>query len=484
MRRRHEPRGIIHHMKGKTQFQPNFRGFRALRTVQGLDYVSCLRGMDRVEVWDFDRWLTTKEKKRPVRDFSFIMDVNNAVRRPKEARDRSRSQLRHLFPLINSFVPSGEDWALVIEALESHRAEKEGEDDVPLSPSSSPAPANPWPAQGSQSRSSESAPILIDSDSSSESSSSDTDSDSESESESASGSNSGSDAGTDSGSSSGSGSDSNSISDSGSGSGSGSASGSDSESSSDSDPGGYSAPAEEGMDVDTDNESLSMGTSQSNMIPRLENLHLQNAGSRSDSESRHSAMEIDSEDSDDESTIVPDDRSVTGRQVVDLTDDERQPNGGYIDRNGDGRQDSPLFVFDDGYIPSYPSSSTGHGSDNRNTGNDWEDASNNSISAATRALREESSLFVPGSLGTPSLAPTRTRSRSSATISIGVREDRRVTIDLTGTDDMVDDFLPEGLISPSDASRKRNYVKVEPEEGDASESKRFRTASPEQVPQT
>ncbi|KAK1251618.1 hypothetical protein MKX07_007097 [Trichoderma sp. CBMAI-0711] len=125
-RRRHETNGVVRYMQRKSQLHPNFRGFRQLRTLQGLDYVSCLRGLDRADFWDFDRWLETAERKRPVRDWHFVQDVNNAVRRPKEAGDRLRSQLKNLFPLIPSFAPSEEDWAILLDGLEKPDAQGHG----------------------------------------------------------------------------------------------------------------------------------------------------------------------------------------------------------------------------------------------------------------------------------------------------------------------------------------------------------------------
>ncbi|KAL7799190.1 hypothetical protein V8C37DRAFT_399013 [Trichoderma ceciliae] len=469
MRRQHEPRGIIHHMKGKTQLQPNSRGFRALRMLQGLGYVYCLRGMDRVEFWDFDRWLTTQERKRPVRDFTFIMDVNNSVRRPKEASDCSKSQLKNLFPLLNSFVPSTEDWAILLEGLKNlHAGEKDCEDYVSL-PSSSPSPplVEPQRAQGSEPGSPGSAAITIDSDSSSESSS-DSDSDSDCT----------SDSGSDSGSGSGSGSDSDSDSDSGSGSGS--------------DPHSDSILSE--GDVVLNNSSSPRESSQTrSMIPQLEMLRLRD-------DNPH-----DEDESDDDSTIVPDDQSVVASQLIDLTIDgdgnyesdiDRQVNEGHVNQHtttpfqsstSDNRQESPLFVPDEGYLPSYPPSSSGQIRDDRNSRNSWESRSNKTIRINSRS-ESEASLFMgsePNFLHQePSLAPTRPQSNWA--MSTETHEEKVVMIDLTGPDDMLDRFLPPDHLTTSPDSRKRLHAKVEEEgEEDASSTpesaKRIRTSSPKQV---
>ncbi|KAM0265642.1 hypothetical protein ACHAQJ_000076 [Trichoderma viride] len=438
MRRKHEPRGIINHMKGKTQLHPNFRGFRALRTLQGVDYVYCLRGLDRVEFWDFDRWLTTEERKRPVRDFQFIMDVNNSVRRPKETSDRSKSQLKNLFPLINSFVPLEQDWTTLLGGLEDlHTEEKDVEDDVsPPSP-----PTEPERTQENESGSPAPGVVTIDSDTSSESSSdSDSDSDSDSHSD----------------------------------------SGSSSDSDSDSDADGHS-PTEGGLVFD-DSRSSVESSQATGMVPQLESLHLQDSGPH----------DYD-EDSDDGSTIVPDNRSIAEResQVVDLTiegdgndgsDSESRSNGSMStqDPSVGNRQDSPMFVPDEGYIPPYSPSSTGQIQDDRNAENGWEIRSVGTNRITSRP-ESETSLFIgnaPSYMNeTPSLGPTRSR---------GSPPSSTVLVDLTGPDDLVDSFLPSENLTLSPDSRKRLHVKEEEEDGaDTPESsKRLRTSSPEPLSHT
>lgn len=108
IRRKHEPRAIIKFMKDKTAKQPNFRLFRSLRTLQGLDYLHCLRGLTRASFWDFDQWLEFK-KQRAVRDFTFTRDVNNAVTRPKEDEDDLKARINSLASVIRSYVPTGDD---------------------------------------------------------------------------------------------------------------------------------------------------------------------------------------------------------------------------------------------------------------------------------------------------------------------------------------------------------------------------------------
>ncbi|CAM1502034.1 Fc.00g040180.m01.CDS01 [Cosmosporella sp. VM-42] len=115
MRRKHETDSLIRHMKMKTIRQRNFRLFRSLRTLQGLDYLHALRGVERVEFWDYDVYLKDGTKQ-VVRDFTFVMDLNNAVQRPKHARDLQMAQLRNLAPLLPTYEPSDGEW-IAIEAI-------------------------------------------------------------------------------------------------------------------------------------------------------------------------------------------------------------------------------------------------------------------------------------------------------------------------------------------------------------------------------
>ncbi|XEV04093.1 hypothetical protein FSHL1_009380 [Fusarium sambucinum] len=106
MRRKHEPRDMIEHMEKLTRKQPNYRLFRALRTAQGLDYVYCLRGMKEVTFWDYDKWLKEGETRVPVRDWTFVQDINNCVRREKSHHDDHFSQIRYLAPVMEGCRPS------------------------------------------------------------------------------------------------------------------------------------------------------------------------------------------------------------------------------------------------------------------------------------------------------------------------------------------------------------------------------------------
>ncbi|KAG5750179.1 hypothetical protein H9Q72_009562 [Fusarium xylarioides] len=99
MRRKHEPPQIVEFLAQKTASQPNFRRFRALRTLQGVDYLYCLRGVREVTFFDYDMW-RDDGMKMPVRDWTFVRDINESVQREKSANDEHFSQLRYLAPLL------------------------------------------------------------------------------------------------------------------------------------------------------------------------------------------------------------------------------------------------------------------------------------------------------------------------------------------------------------------------------------------------
>ncbi|KAK4063382.1 uncharacterized protein Triagg1_9533 [Trichoderma aggressivum f. europaeum] len=441
-RRQHEPRGIVEHMKRKMQIHPNFRGFRPLRTIQGMDYVYSLRGLDQAEFWDFDRWLDTKERKQPVRDWHFIKDVNNSVRRPKEAGDRFKSQLKNLFPSLSSFEPSDADWDLLLGVLGVVE---------------------------------ETPP---------EDSSSDTDP--------------GSDSDPDSDSDSGSGSDSDSGSNSGSGPrqsrppspGSDSGSGSSSDDDSDDDAPSQTIPRHN-MGVNSVNNEEdggpSTGDSQANDL--LNNFHLLRlmAVDGDGDGDGDGGSESESESDDGSATIVPDDRSVSGHEVIDLTEDENHENepNQEIDKEIDqefnqefdqefdqdiasyqistnGNVEGSLFVSDDGYAPSYTESLTRSPQGNRRTGGCGRDSDDsNDSNNSPPAAESEASLFI-GS------APSHIyRTASSTTTGQQNERNNIVFVDLT-EEDPTDQFLREQPPTPQD-SRKRNYLKLEEddeEEGD------------------
>ncbi|XDG06102.1 hypothetical protein ABKA04_005717 [Annulohypoxylon sp. FPYF3050] len=90
--------------------QPNKRNYRSLRTVQGIDYIYQLRGMD---------WIRFKERDTGYRgailDKSFIEDVERVVTQPKRRSAENKSGLRNLSPLkgLRDWIPSEQDMKII-----------------------------------------------------------------------------------------------------------------------------------------------------------------------------------------------------------------------------------------------------------------------------------------------------------------------------------------------------------------------------------
>lgn len=116
MRRKHETSAVIKHMKWKTQHQPNYRMFRSLRTVQGLDYVYCLRGISRITFWDHTKWIAQRLKCK-VLDKTFQLDVARTVRGPEDQRDQRNARLRILTDLMPGLKPREDAWQTMALAL-------------------------------------------------------------------------------------------------------------------------------------------------------------------------------------------------------------------------------------------------------------------------------------------------------------------------------------------------------------------------------
>lgn len=120
-------------MAAETANQPNHRLRRDLRTLQGLNYLYALRGLDWIKFYDF--WPTMKEdnplaSRHDIRDTSFVADINSTVTMPKGSKKAKVLQLRELPYLFapreenkkfdhkinkpkNSWDPTEEDWAAI-----------------------------------------------------------------------------------------------------------------------------------------------------------------------------------------------------------------------------------------------------------------------------------------------------------------------------------------------------------------------------------
>ncbi|KAI1078867.1 hypothetical protein F5B20DRAFT_591145 [Whalleya microplaca] len=95
----------------RTDLHPNYRKFRSMRTVQGIDYIYQLRGMD---------WVRFKEsncsgRRQTIRDWSFLKDINTVVTTPKPESLEQKSHLRDLTPLTGlvGWVPSDGDLQII-----------------------------------------------------------------------------------------------------------------------------------------------------------------------------------------------------------------------------------------------------------------------------------------------------------------------------------------------------------------------------------
>ncbi len=116
VRRKTENAAVKKFMTAKTAGQPNTRMTRALRCVQGLDYIYQLRGLKFVKFYDFQKALDGDGIREPVRDWSFLEDVSNVVTMPKVPKREEQAQLENLEPLVpedQNWQPSAEDWELV-----------------------------------------------------------------------------------------------------------------------------------------------------------------------------------------------------------------------------------------------------------------------------------------------------------------------------------------------------------------------------------
>ncbi|KAI8626443.1 hypothetical protein F5Y19DRAFT_446565 [Xylariaceae sp. FL1651] len=95
----------------RTDIQPNYRKYRSLRTVQGMDFVYQLRGMKWVRFYDSN----AGGSRTMVKDWSFVQDVNNQVTMKKSDSMALRTEIENLQPLtgLEDFEPSDEIMELV-----------------------------------------------------------------------------------------------------------------------------------------------------------------------------------------------------------------------------------------------------------------------------------------------------------------------------------------------------------------------------------
>ncbi|KAK2058228.1 hypothetical protein LY76DRAFT_655453 [Colletotrichum caudatum] len=104
-RRRHEPSAHVEWMTSMTAGQPNFRPTRSLRTLQGLDFIHQLRGMELIQFYDFEMALKNGNR-HPIRDWSFYMDIENVTAMPKTGDRAHEAEFENLTPVLRDFVPA------------------------------------------------------------------------------------------------------------------------------------------------------------------------------------------------------------------------------------------------------------------------------------------------------------------------------------------------------------------------------------------
>ncbi|KAK0704123.1 hypothetical protein B0T21DRAFT_299518, partial [Apiosordaria backusii] len=139
MRRGTEHPAMKRLLGNKTKGQPNMRMNRALRTVQGVDYIYQLRGMEWVRWYDLHKTLHALDGMRvEVEDWSFERDIEGVVTMPKVPVREEGSRLEKLRPLVGGardgdedddggggdddnqgrWKPTVEDWEVVKECYE------------------------------------------------------------------------------------------------------------------------------------------------------------------------------------------------------------------------------------------------------------------------------------------------------------------------------------------------------------------------------
>lgn len=99
MRRAYEATRLVEFMDLKTRGQPNQRKTRSMRTVQAMDCVYQLRGMDFIRFYDLEQSADSGERTH-IRDRSFLEDVNNTGCMEKVPIRLAASQLEVLPPLV------------------------------------------------------------------------------------------------------------------------------------------------------------------------------------------------------------------------------------------------------------------------------------------------------------------------------------------------------------------------------------------------
>ncbi|KAH7020860.1 uncharacterized protein B0I36DRAFT_353600 [Microdochium trichocladiopsis] len=147
----------------RTEYHANYRKYRSLRTCHGMDYIYQLRGLRWVRFYEFNG----VKNRQPVRDYTFVEDINSVITKPKAEKHAIKSLLHNLPKIegLGKWEPSEQDKKVVDELFsisgtqayadaqrlaEAQAAEEEEngsdidiEDDVddPLAPTAPPVPS-------------------------------------------------------------------------------------------------------------------------------------------------------------------------------------------------------------------------------------------------------------------------------------------------------------------------------------------------------
>ncbi|KAI1504783.1 hypothetical protein F5X99DRAFT_432545 [Biscogniauxia marginata] len=100
---------VFQRMVRRTDNQPNYRKYRSMRTVHGMDYLYQLRGLKWI------RFYEANSRRELIRDWSFIKDLSSVVTLPKPPQLSFQSQLENLSCLtaLQNWKPSESDFHLI-----------------------------------------------------------------------------------------------------------------------------------------------------------------------------------------------------------------------------------------------------------------------------------------------------------------------------------------------------------------------------------
>lgn len=122
VRRRYERDEVKVFMDRKTQGQPNQRMARSLRSLQGLDCIHQLRGLNWIRFYDLQRAVGGKGtpytgERVDITDWSFVEDVTNVTTMEKTSSRVETSKLENLPSVFNNnqndWAPSDQDWEII-----------------------------------------------------------------------------------------------------------------------------------------------------------------------------------------------------------------------------------------------------------------------------------------------------------------------------------------------------------------------------------